>query len=114
MQEIEHLCKNIIIINHGIIVYNGSLAEIKRKYLGIKLVDVKLEIKGKKFSKKNCTVVEQTDYEIKVEVDTSKVKVKEIVNYLLTEYDVADILILDPPIEEIIQQIFQSKHHEKV
>ena len=109
MQEIERLCKKIIIINNGQIVYDGLLKDIKKKYLSNKFIDVKLETKGEKFKLRYCKVVEQNEYEIKIEVNTTKIKVKEVINSLLSNYDVADILISDPPIETIIQQIFRSK-----
>ncbi len=112
MQEIEQLCKNIIIINHGKIIYNGPIKEIKKEFLTSKFMDIKLESKGTKFKFKSCNVVEQDDYEIKIQVDTQKTKIKEVINYLLSKYDVADILISDPPIEKIIQKIFQRKHEE--
>jgi len=116
MQEIEKLCKDIIIINHGIIVYNGALKEIKKRYLSSKFIDVKLESKGKPFKLKHCKVIEQSGYELGIEIDTSRKKVNAVIDYLLSKYDVADIVISDPPIEEVIQEIFKSrgKLHEKV
>lgn len=110
MQEIEKLCKDVIIINHGIIVYNGSIKEIKKKFLTTKFIEVKLEEKGKKFRLRNCTVVDNSDYEFTISVDTSKrTKVKDVVDHLIANYEVADIVITDPPIEEVIQKIFKSR-----
>ena len=38
MQDIERLCKRIIIINHGEIIYDGYLEQIKDKYLKEKVI----------------------------------------------------------------------------
>ncbi len=108
MQEIERLCKRIIIINKGEIVYDGSLNKIKKKYMTSKIVDVKLESPAQKFKLPGCNMLEAMDYEMKIELDTRKQTVKEVIDYLLAHYDVADINILDPPIEEIIERIYKN------
>ena len=41
-----------------------------------------------------------------LELDIKKQKVKALIDYLVTNYDVADIIVSDPPIEEIIQKVF--------
>ncbi|MBW3002828.1 ATP-binding cassette domain-containing protein [Candidatus Woesearchaeota archaeon] len=109
MGDIERLCQRIIIINNGIIVYDGPIAKIKKDYLTHKHLDVKFNKLDKKFRFKGCKVMEQSDYELKLELDTKKQKVKNVVNHLITEFDVADIIVQDPPIEEIIQKIYKEK-----
>jgi ABC-type uncharacterized transport system ATPase subunit len=34
--------------------------------------------------------------------------VKNAINHLITNYDVADIIVQDPPIEEIIKKIYKE------
>jgi len=109
MGDIERLCKRIIIINHGIIVYDGPISKIKKEYLTHKHLDVKFNKPDKKFKFKGCKVIEQTDYELRIELDTKKQTVKDVINHLITDFDVADIVVQDPPIEEIIQKIYKEK-----
>ena len=99
----------VIIINHGKIVYDGPLAEIKKKYLTHKHLHVTFNKKETKVSIKGCKVVEQGKYDVKLELDTKKSSVKNVINKLLADYDVADILVQDPPIEEVIQKIYKEK-----
>ncbi|PIN76285.1 ABC transporter [Candidatus Woesearchaeota archaeon CG10_big_fil_rev_8_21_14_0_10_37_12] len=109
MQDIEKLCKRVIIINHGTIVYDGLLEKIKKKFAKDKHLEVKLSEKAKPFKFKGCKVLNATDYELKLELDTRKAKVKDLIGYLMEHFDVADIIVSDPPIEEIIAEIFQKK-----
>jgi ABC-2 type transport system ATP-binding protein len=113
MGDIERLCKRIIIINHGLIVYDGPIEKIKKEYLTHKHLDIKFNKIEKKFAFKGCKVISQDDYEIKIELDTKKQAVKNVINYLITDFDVADILVQDPPIEEIIQKIYKEKREWK-
>ncbi|MBN1274880.1 ATP-binding cassette domain-containing protein [Candidatus Woesearchaeota archaeon] len=108
MQEIERLCKRVIIINHGGIVYDGPLHGIKQQFQSFKVVDVKMETERNTFSKKGCTVLEKRPYELRIQIDTKKTTIKEVINLLIKRYDVADINVSDPPIEEIIELVFRQ------
>lgn len=109
MQDIEKLCERIIIINDGVIVYDGPLRTIKKDYLKKKIIDVKSGVKIKKFVMEGCNVLDDKEFEMKIEVDTSKQKIKNVIDILIKEYDILDMEISDPPIEEIIQMIYKKK-----
>jgi ABC-2 type transport system ATP-binding protein len=109
MGDIERLCQRIIIINHGVIVYDGPIEKIKKDYLTHKHLDVKFNKLDKKFKLKGCKVIAENEYELKLELDTKKQTIKKVVNYLISDFDVADIIVQDPPIEEIIQKIYKEK-----
>ncbi len=70
LAEIENLCKRLIIINHGKIVYDGDFAKIKPDEVIIKWED-KGVIKEKKLKKKKVA-----DFLKKIDIDT--VNIKEI------------------------------------
>ncbi len=109
MQDIEHLCERVIIINHGVVVWDGPLKEIKKKYLKNKIIDVKCESPIGKFRHKGCKIVSNDKYELRIEVDTMKTKIKEVVSHIMKNYEFADLVINDPPIEEVIQKIYREK-----
>ena len=108
MQEIERLCDRVIIINHGEIVYDGPLQDIKKKFQTFKAVEVKLETEQNDFSHKGCKVLEKRPYELKIEIDTKQTTIKAVIDQLIKNYDVADINVADPPIEDIIELIFKT------
>jgi ABC-2 type transport system ATP-binding protein len=108
MQDIERLCNRVIIINHGKIIYDGPLEQIRKKYFTDKHIEVKLAEKAKPFVFKGCKVIAKHDYELELELDTRKAKIQDLINYLLKNFDVADIVVADPPIEEIITKIYKT------
>tara|TARA_Y100000296_G_C5135520_1_gene237966 strand:+ start:186 stop:1178 length:993 start_codon:yes stop_codon:yes gene_type:complete len=109
MDDIEKLCKRIVIINHGTIVYDGSLDKIKKSYVKYKVLDVKFDNKAPIFRLPGCKVIEREKYELKIEVNTRRQSVKTVVDHLIRNYPFEDMVISDPPIEEIIQLIYQTK-----
>ncbi|MBW2969057.1 ATP-binding cassette domain-containing protein [Candidatus Woesearchaeota archaeon] len=109
MSDIERLCKRIIIINHGLIVYDGPIEKIKKEYLNHKHLDIKFNKWNQKFVLKGCKVIFKDEYELKLELDTKKQTIKKVISFLISTFDVADIIVQDPPIEEIIQKIYKEK-----
>lgn len=108
-QDIEHLCKRIIIINHGRIVYDGSVDKLNEKYLKNKIVSVKFEQPFKKFSLEGVKIIESQKFGANFELDTNKTSIKELIDYLIKKYEVIDINISGTPIEEVISEIYRQK-----
>ena len=109
MGDIERLCKRIIIINNGKIIYDGLIEDIKKKYMLHKHLKVDFNVLNKPFRMKGCTILEKRDYQMKIEVDVKEQPLKDVINYLLTNFDCADIMVEEMPIEEIIKRIYRKK-----
>lgn len=108
MQDIEKLCKRIIIINKGQIIYDGKFRDIKEKALSNKVLDVKFYEFKDHFKFKGCKVLKKGRYGMKILVDTTKQPIKNVINYLVSNYDFADLIVSDPPIEDIIKRIYEK------
>jgi ABC-2 type transport system ATP-binding protein len=108
MGDIEKLCKRIIIINHGEIVYDGLLSKIKEKYIKDKHLNVVSADPIKPFKFKGCKVMPVSDYELKIEVNLKEQTVENVMEFLLKKFKIADITVSNPDIEEIIKQIYRK------
>jgi ABC-2 type transport system ATP-binding protein len=109
MEDVESLCKRLIIINHGKIVYDGPTKKIRAEHLTRKRIVVVLEEKVDNLGIKNVKQLYRGAYKHAIEVDTAKYPVREVIKKILSKHKVNDITILDPPIEEIIEQIFKKE-----
>lgn len=108
-QDIEHLCRRIIIINHGKIIYDGSVADLHKRFLQNKVISVKFEEPVKTIQIPGIKILKMNKYAVDLEVNTRTKSVMEIVDMLMKKYKIADINISDPPIEEIISLIYKRK-----
>jgi ABC-2 type transport system ATP-binding protein len=108
MGDIEKLCKRIIIINHGEIVYDGLLSKIKEKYIKDKHLNIVSVDPIKPFKFKGCKVMPVSDYELKIEVNLKEQTVENVMEFLLKKFKIADITVSNPEIEEIIKQIYRK------
>lgn len=113
MQDIEALCDRVIIINHGRLIHDGPLAEIVDRFARFKLMTVRF---------RDDTWPEDLDaYGEVQEVQRPRATLRiprehvaQRVAKLLDRYEVDDVLLEDPPIEEVISQVFGEGDQEAV
>ncbi len=108
MGDVEELCKRVIIIDHGKILYDGTLEEIIKKYTKNKLITVffKNSINTKEFHKFG-EIKEHDETKIKIAVPIEKSH--EVAGRIFEDNRVEDVNIEDPDIETIIRHIFTTK-----
>lgn len=112
MQDIEKTCNRLIIIDKGAKVYYGSLQGIRNTYGTTRQLDVEfgssqdiqpilgVEIKD----------LEQEDSRKKRFIfDNKEIQINQLMNHLLTKYDVRDINVSEPEIERIIRKIYDGE-----
>jgi ABC-2 type transport system ATP-binding protein len=107
--DIESLCKRVIIINHGGIIYDDRTSVLKRQYLRRKIIDVRFGEKlTEPFSLPNVTTLKQSTYGVKLEFDGRFVPVEQVIQHVIATRQCNDITISDPPMEEIIREIYKA------
>ena len=107
--DIEHLCKRVIVINHGSVVLNDRVSTLRRHYLRRKVIGIRLNEPITSLpALDHVTVLSRSEYGAKLEVDTEKRPVAEVMAVLGT-LPLADITIEDPPMEEIIAEIYATR-----
>jgi ABC-2 type transport system ATP-binding protein len=107
--DLEALCKRVIIINHGQIVYEDKVSNLKRKHLTSKLVEVRYaqEVPAN-FHLDGVEILKIGRYGVKLRFDTTHTSVDKVMAHLSSVGDLMDITISDPPLEEVIAKIYQE------
>jgi ABC-2 type transport system ATP-binding protein len=107
MTDIKELCKRVVIIDKGVIFFDGRLSEVVDRFADSKLVTIRCEgatdCVGNQLSKYG-EVVDQGLGSIQLKVKRDRVI--SVCKALLDELPVTDIDIQEVPIEEVIRRIF--------
>jgi ABC-2 type transport system ATP-binding protein len=109
--DIEKLCRRIIIVNHGKIVLDDSIDNLKYHYLNKKIVEVKMKEKVNLEDEPGITILKDKGYNLKLEVDTSKKNISDALK-LLDANNIIDINISNVPLENIITEIYKKENKE--
>jgi ABC-2 type transport system ATP-binding protein len=108
MKDVEELCKRIIIIDHGKILYDGKLENIVKKYAKNKSITVVFEKPVQLEKVKHMGGVVSFE-PTKVILSVPREKSNKVAANLLESFPVEDINIEEPNIEEIIRDVFSNK-----
>jgi ABC-2 type transport system ATP-binding protein len=109
MADVVALCPRVILIHHGRLLYDGELAELARRLAPFKLIRVSLgdeSAESKPDLPPDAEVVEQESGRLTFRVP--RADVSAFTAHLLNTLPVADLAVEDPPIEAVIDQIYQG------
>ncbi len=107
--DIENLCKRVIIVNHGKLIFDGRTSTLKRQYLRRKVIEARFTKKlNAPFILEGVKTVKQGVYGIKLEFDSRAIPVEQVVQQVMATGVCNDINIADPPLEEVIRKIYQE------
>ncbi len=105
MKDIAALCKRVVVIANGSIYHDGTLDDIVDRFSGDKVVTLHLaENKSLDSLKDLPNVIEVNEPKIKFRVDRDEVG--KILSQILSVHAVDDIVVEDPPLEEVIANVF--------
>jgi ABC-2 type transport system ATP-binding protein len=108
--DIEALCKRVIVINHGQIVFQDKVSNLKRHYLTSKLVQVRYADEvAPQFNIPGAELLKVGHYGVKLRFDTRITPVEAVINRLAEWGNLVDMTISDPSLEEVIRAIYQDK-----
>ena len=105
MADVEALCKRVVVIHRGDILFDGDLTALIERFSPHKTIVVDLETDRADLSPYGDIV---TDEGNRVTLRVPKTKTAEVTGKLLANLSVTDLTIQDPPIEEVIEQVFAS------
>lgn len=105
--DIEKLCKRIIIVNHGRIVMDDSMENLKYNYLNKKIVELKTREMVDFSDEDGITVLKSKGNNLKLEIDTTKKNISDALKMIDTD-NILDINISNVPLENIITEIYKE------
>ena len=105
--DVEVLCKRAMVINHGEVIFDDRVSTLKHEFVRTKTISLKLAEEWQGIDVPGVEVLKHKGYGVKLQVDTTCVPIEDVISHLLAHYSIADINVDNPPMEEIIAQIYQ-------
>jgi ABC-2 type transport system ATP-binding protein len=111
LDDIEELCRRIMISDRGRLLYDGPLSLLKEKLLRTKQIKFALkdsqQVAGVQGFARDDLLLERVDeLTYRIRFDRTRVSTADLIRQLLGAVEVRDLLIEDEPIEEIVKRIY--------
>jgi viologen exporter family transport system ATP-binding protein len=114
LDDIEELCRRIMIIDHGRVLYDGPLADLKQRLLRTKQIKFALKDRAQAagialFCRDGLEAEQVDELTYRIRFDRLKVSTSDLIRQILSTVEVRDLLIEDEPIEEIVKRIYAGQ-----
>ena len=106
MADVVELCRRVILIHHGELLYDGSLTGLSEKFAPSKLIHLSLSETVHVELPPGVHIVAQENGRLTLRVDRQDTPA--VTAQLLRTLPVVDLVVEDPPIEAVIDQIYQE------
>jgi len=109
MADVEALCKRVVVVHHGRILYDGPLAGLADQFAAYKTIGVAVGNGNADLSRYGEVIHREGDW---ITLRVSKAETSSITARLLSEEEVLDLNVEDPPIEDVIELVFAQERPE--
>jgi ABC-2 type transport system ATP-binding protein len=109
MADVQALCKRVVVIHHGRILFDGDLSALADRFAAFKTIGVILQDGAADLSAYGEVTGRDGD---RVTIRVPKADTSRVAARLLTEHQVVDLTIEEAPIEDVIEKVFAQEAAE--
>jgi ABC-2 type transport system ATP-binding protein len=108
MDDIEALCDRVIIIGGGEILCDGSLATLRAQVSSRRYLRIDLKTDKFQFQAAGVDFMAQAGRTVTLAFDPLQISAATLIHQITASHDIEDLFVENPPIEEIIAQLYAN------
>ena len=110
LSDIETLCRRVIVIDHGRLLFDGALQSLRDRILPVTSIvfDVKRAPGPEELIFNGLQAREVGTHRYSVDFDRREISPATAVKEIVNRFDVADLSIEEPQIEEVVKRIYRE------
>lgn len=102
--DMERLCDRVIVINHGRVVWDGSVPALRKTVLGHKRITLESECERPEVNLAGVRILSRSPHRVELAADSTAVGA--VVDAALRQGGLRDLTIEDPPFDEVVQKFY--------
>ena len=110
LSDIETLCRRVVLIDHGRLLFDGELERLRDRILPTTSIifDVKTLPDPFLLTWNGVPIAEVGSHRYRMDIDRRAVSPAAAVKEIVNRFDVADLSIEEPEIEEVVRRIYRE------
>jgi ABC-2 type transport system ATP-binding protein len=109
MDDIEALCTRVMVIGDGKILSDGTIQDLRQRVSSERRLIVDLENEGETIVEDRAEMVRQDGHRVELRFRPEETSAAELISRITAQHAVRDLFVENPPIEEVIAQIYGEK-----
>jgi len=106
--DIETICDRVIVIDHGRLLLDQPLERLRREFLQHRAMTLVTAEEHPSLDIPGVAIAAAEPYRLSLNVDTARTPVEKVVAAALARLSLRDIVIENPPLEEVIKAIYRD------
>ena len=111
LNDVEKVCQRLIIIDNGKIIYDGGIDDLKKRYGKTRMLIVDLAQAYSDIQLEGVDLTRRDGNRIWLAFDRDTISASEVIAQLTARYEIQDLTISEPEIEEIVRRIYELGVH---
>jgi ABC-2 type transport system ATP-binding protein len=108
LADVERLCRRIVLIDHGTVIYDGSLDRLREEYGTHRtLIEPQPE-----FTVPGVELEQTAPLSIRLRFDRRTITAEALIRRVMERYAITDVMIEEPEIDDIVRRIYQDGYHQ--
>jgi ABC-2 type transport system ATP-binding protein len=113
LSDVEKLCERVMIIDHGQLLYDGSLEILRDRFGGKRKLVVDFANDYKTVNVEGAEIVAMEGRRVTYEFERGIMTASNLIARLSTEYHILDLEVREPEIEATVRRIYEERLLEK-
>ena len=109
MSDVEKLCERVMIIDHGRLLYDGGLADLKERFGGSRQLVVEFAELYPSLELESARLVSQDGQQAVFEFERDVIAASDLITRMTAKYKVRDLEVREPEIEATIRRIYEER-----
>lgn len=108
MDDIERLCKRMLIIDHGRVIYDGDLETVRQRFGGESVLVVDLVEPGEPIAVEGARVERVEGPRQWLHFRRDEISAAALISAVAAKAQLQDLAITDPEIEDVVRRIYEG------
>lgn len=113
MKDLDSVCRRIIILSKGSILFDGAIEHFKQKFTTTSIAEFTYAGKNTDLEKElrlgQLKVIEDSDHRLTVSYPPSEITTAQLVGIVSEHYRINDFVIKAPDIEDMVRGIYEKE-----
>ncbi len=113
LADVERLCRRIVLIDHGTLVYDGDIDRLRDRYGTHRTLVVTLCEPVDDIKVEGAEVASREGNVVRLRFDRRAVSAETLIRRVADAYDISDLTLEEPELESIIRRIYLEGYSDE-
>jgi ABC-2 type transport system ATP-binding protein len=109
LSDVERLCERVMIIDHGRLLYDGRLEQLRDRFGGSRELEVDFAEEYDDVDVQGARVVSREDQRVVYQFERSSLAASELIGLLSSRFRIRDLKVREPDIENTVRRIYEER-----